>query len=90
MSKRGYYSYATVTAATAIMATPSKIQLDVMQKPAFAIPRLSEESARKASELLQKNHEEHHIFFNNEGFHVSGLFAKDHARTQTDTSDRIT
>jgi hypothetical protein len=29
-----------------------------------------EEMAVKASELLQENHERHHVFFNKSGFHV--------------------
>jgi hypothetical protein len=72
-SKIGYYSFATIAVATStrtIMASPTKIQLDPNYKPAFAVSGLTEENARKASELLQKNHEEHHIFFNKDGFHV--------------------
>jgi hypothetical protein len=52
------------------MATPSKVQLDVTLHPSFYLPDVNEESAKKASELLQRNHEDHHIFFNSEGFHV--------------------
>jgi hypothetical protein len=53
------------------MATPSKIVLSTSDKPEFWIKALNAESAAKASELLQENHEQHHIFFNDEGFHVS-------------------
>jgi UDP-N-acetyl-D-mannosaminuronic acid transferase (WecB/TagA/CpsF family) len=52
------------------MATPNKIQLDIKHRPAFALAGLTEENARKASEMMQKNHDEHHIFFNKDGFHV--------------------
>jgi sulfur relay (sulfurtransferase) complex TusBCD TusD component (DsrE family) len=55
------------------MATPYKVQLDLKQRPIFSVSGLTEEGARKASELLQKNHEEHHIFFNKDGFHVSSF-----------------
>lgn len=52
------------------MATASKIKLDPSFRPAFAVKDLKQEAADKASELLQENHEKHHIFFNQEGFHV--------------------
>jgi UDP-N-acetyl-D-mannosaminuronic acid transferase (WecB/TagA/CpsF family) len=55
------------------MATASQIHLEASQKPAFYVEGLTEESARKASELLQENHDKHHIFFNQSGFHVSLL-----------------
>jgi hypothetical protein len=67
-------TYASVTTTTTLnMATPYKIQLDLKQRPIFSVSGLTEEGARKASELLQKNHEEHHIFFNKDGFHVSSF-----------------
>lgn len=53
------------------MATSTKIQLTANEKPAFFVAPLREDSAEKASELLQENHEKHHIYFNNDGFHVS-------------------
>lgn len=55
------------------MATASSVKLDGGLRPEFSMGELSEESARVASELLQENHEKHHIFFNQGGFHVSGL-----------------
>jgi hypothetical protein len=55
------------------MATATKVHLSSSQSPAFFVPGISDESAQKTSELLQKNHEQTHIFFNNEGFHVSKL-----------------
>jgi len=52
------------------MATPSKVKLSITEHPAaFFLPGLTVESANKASELLQENHEKHHIFFNKSGFH---------------------
>ena len=50
-------------------ATASKIQLSASQTPQFHVEHLSAASAAKASELLQLNHEKHHIFFNHDGFH---------------------
>jgi hypothetical protein len=52
------------------MATPSKIHLDISHQPTFSLPSINEAAAKKASELLQENHEKHHIFFNKAGFHV--------------------
>jgi hypothetical protein len=69
-SKTGILTHATLFATTAAMATPYKIELDVKHKAAWQVPGLTEESAKKTSELLQRNHEDHHIFFNKEGFHV--------------------
>lgn len=53
------------------MATSSKIHLTGNEDVAFALKGLSSQSADTASELLQENHEKHHIFFNQSGFHVS-------------------
>lgn len=53
------------------MATSSKIHLSPDQKPTFYVPGITAETADSASELLQENHEKHHIFFNYAGFHVS-------------------
>lgn len=51
-------------------AAPSKVHLTASQRPTFVFREgIKEGSTRKASELLQKNHEEHHIFFNQSGFH---------------------
>jgi hypothetical protein len=55
------------------MATPSKIVLSTAEKPEFWTENLNSDSAAKASELLQENHERHHVFFNDEGFHVSQI-----------------
>jgi len=51
------------------MATNATVHLDASQQPQFYVKGLSPESADKVSKLLQVNHEKHHIFFNNEGFH---------------------
>ncbi len=51
------------------MATPSHVQLSIAEHPAFYLPGITADSAKKASELLQENHEQHHIFFNKDGFH---------------------
>ncbi|KAL1799101.1 hypothetical protein ACET3X_003138 [Alternaria dauci] len=51
------------------MATGSKVHLEASQKPQYYVSGLRPESAEKASQLLQTNHEEHHIFFNRIGFH---------------------
>jgi hypothetical protein len=52
--------------------TPSKVHLCVpaAQQPVFYVEGISHEAAQKASELLQANHESHHIFFDKSGFHV--------------------
>lgn len=52
------------------MATASTVKLDAGLQPEYYVKGLGEESARVASELLQENHEKHHIFFNQGGFHV--------------------
>src|SRR3954466_8332936 len=49
-----YYTSTGTIAAAAAMATPYKIQLDLNHKPIFSVPNgPTEESAKKASELLQ-------------------------------------
>ncbi|EGP85601.1 uncharacterized protein MYCGRDRAFT_44609 [Zymoseptoria tritici IPO323] len=51
------------------MATASTVQLQASQKPAYYKSGITSETSKRASELLQENHERHHIFFNHEGFH---------------------
>ena len=51
------------------MATASKIQLSLEVCGEFHVPGISQESAAKASEVLQENHDFHHIFRNAAGFH---------------------
>ena len=50
------------------MATASVIRLSSSQPANYRLSKLSQESAEKASELLTKNHREHHIFFNQVDF----------------------
>jgi hypothetical protein len=58
------------------MATSSKILLSPSQEPVFYLPGIGSETAELTSELLQENHEKHHIFFNYAGFHVRPFLAK--------------
>jgi sulfur relay (sulfurtransferase) complex TusBCD TusD component (DsrE family) len=53
------------------MATAATIKLEASQKPEFYVEGIGEESAKLTSKLLQENHERHHVFFNQDGFHVS-------------------
>ncbi|RYO73719.1 hypothetical protein DL766_009063 [Monosporascus sp. MC13-8B] len=50
------------------MATASKIQITPENTGLWHIKQ-SEPAAKKATELLQKDLERHHVFFNNNGFH---------------------
>ncbi|RMZ68114.1 hypothetical protein GMOD_00004303 [Pyrenophora seminiperda CCB06] len=74
------------------MATASKIHLSATQIPQYRVENLSSESAQKASELLQINHEKHHVFFNQDGFHnhiahhLLTLFALGGTPTQLQTA----
>lgn len=51
------------------MATASKVQLSSDHCGEFHVPNITQDSAAAASEVLQENHEIHHIFFNQSGFH---------------------
>ncbi|TKA63034.1 hypothetical protein B0A49_09507 [Cryomyces minteri] len=51
------------------MATPSKVELSLGERLEFYVPGITAESAEKTSELLQENHEKHHIFYNHDRFH---------------------
>ena len=51
------------------MATASRIRLSSNTPGVFHVPNIAEVSAAKASEVLQENHDNHHIFFNQSGFH---------------------
>lgn len=51
------------------MATASRIELSPATTGVFNVPDLRETSAYKSSQVLQGNHEKHHCFFNNDGFH---------------------
>ncbi|KUJ17385.1 uncharacterized protein LY89DRAFT_733239 [Mollisia scopiformis] len=51
------------------MATPTKIHLTPETAGVINLKLQTSETAAKTSELLQENHEQNHIFFNQEGFH---------------------
>lgn len=51
------------------MASGSRVHLEATQEPQYYTKDLTVESAKTTSELLQVNHEKHHIFFNKSGFH---------------------
>lgn len=51
------------------MATASKVKLSTAECGEYHVPGITAESAAKASELLQENHDGHHIFFNKAGLH---------------------
>ena len=51
------------------MATVNRVQLAVGEWPEYSRSGITQDQANIASELLQENHERHHIFFNKEGFH---------------------
>ena len=51
------------------MATAFNIHLTPLNSGVFHKGETSSQSAAKASEVLQENHESHHIFFNKSGFH---------------------
>jgi hypothetical protein len=52
------------------MAVASKVLVSTENVGIYHRPGITAESAEKVTELLQKNHDEHHIFFNLDGFHV--------------------
>jgi len=52
------------------MATAARVQLTTREQPAFSLSQFdTPEKAKAASELLQENHENYHMFFNSDGFH---------------------
>lgn len=51
------------------MATANTVQLQSASQPQFSVEGIQQASTQKASELLQENHDKHHIFFNPDGFH---------------------
>jgi hypothetical protein len=62
-------SRAEISITLRAMATASKVQLTLGEWPEFHVKDIKQQTATRTSELLQENHEEHHIFFNNSGFH---------------------
>ena len=51
------------------MASASKFHLTPQTAGCYHVDGINQDSAAKASELLQKNHEDSDIFFNEEAFH---------------------
>lgn len=51
------------------MATATEIHLSPSTDSGIYSLNVSEEAARAASEVLQEDMENHHIFFNEKGFH---------------------
>jgi hypothetical protein len=51
------------------MATASKVELSTADAGIFHVAGISSDSARKGSEVLQENHDKHHAFYNESGFH---------------------
>jgi hypothetical protein len=73
------------------MATPRVIYLSPESRGLFSVDAGKsdvEASAKKTSELLQRNHEKAHIFVNEHMMHVS--FRQEVNKTLNADSDRIT
>ena len=51
------------------MATASHVHLDPAIAGVYHAPSIQSSSAKAASELLQKNHDDYHMYFNSDGFH---------------------
>jgi hypothetical protein len=51
------------------MATASHVQLDVDAAGVYHASNITADSAKVGSELLQDNHDKHHMYFNKSGFH---------------------
>lgn len=51
------------------MATASHVELTPSTAGVYHVPDISSQSAKVASDLLQQNHDFHHIYFNQSGFH---------------------
>jgi hypothetical protein len=51
------------------MATASKVSISTSHIPQYHTTDWSEATGVKTSEVLQENHEQHHIYFNPAGFH---------------------
>lgn len=58
-----------LTARTLAMATASKVKLSTTDCGEYHAPGITAESAAKASEVLQENHDNYHVFFNKSGMH---------------------
>lgn len=67
-----YVAYARRASPTKIirtMTSGSRVHLEISQKPQYFVKGLQANSAKKTTDLLQANHENHHTFFNKSGFH---------------------
>ena len=51
------------------MATATQVRLTPELAGVFFAAKPTQDAAEKTSALLQENHDNHHIFFNDEGFH---------------------
>ena len=51
------------------MATAATVSLSPDTAGVLHVPRISPDSCSRASELLQKNHDDYHMYFNTSGFH---------------------
>ena len=63
------YRTQSVRHHTTMSASASQVKLSLDHSGVYHLPGLTQQSAAKASQLLQENHENHHIFFNRDGFH---------------------
>ena len=52
-----------------MMANATRIQLDAKARTVFSVPNITAEAAKKASEILQENHDKNDIFFTDQGLH---------------------
>ena len=74
IAPRGFQQFYKTTGKNILirgMATASTIKLDTELSPEYYVKGSRKEIAELTSKLLQENHDNHHIFFNNDGFHVS-------------------
>lgn len=55
------------------MVTASRILLTPSTECEFAVSKLTQKSAERATNVLQENHEKHDIIFNNFGLHSESL-----------------
>ncbi len=55
------------------MATATKVKLSTADAGVFHVKGIEEDAARKGSEVLQENHDRHHAFFNESGFHSTSV-----------------
>lgn len=62
------YSPTTVRTRNIAMASPRLIKLSVKDTPVFSFNPKAE-TAEKSSAVLQKDEEEHNMYFNDQGFH---------------------